>query len=151
MTWKFVAFDHHLLIFHHALSLAVIILLCFCEFSFFRFHIYVQFSSVAQSCPSPCNPMDCSLPGSSVYHGILQARIVEWVAISFSTGSSKPRGWTLGSCIEGRFFTNWASREAWSGYTHGEGAHEKMFNSTSQLGNANQDHIEISLHTNSKR
>ena len=53
----------------------------------------VQFSSVTQSCPTLCNPMNCSLPGSSVL-GILQARILEWVAISFSRGSSQPRNWT---------------------------------------------------------
>ena len=47
----------------------------------------VQFSSVAQSCPTLCDPRDCSPLGSSV-HGILQARILEWVAISFSRGSS---------------------------------------------------------------
>ena len=47
-------------------------------------------SEVAQSCLTLCDPMDCSLPGSSV-HGILQARILEWVAISFSRGSSQPR------------------------------------------------------------
>ena len=41
---------------------------------------------VTQSCPTPCHPMDCSLPGSSV-HGILQARTLEWVAISFSKSS----------------------------------------------------------------
>jgi len=45
---------------------------------------------VAQSCPTLCDPVDCSLPGSSV-HGILQARILEWIAISFSRGSSQPR------------------------------------------------------------
>ena len=45
---------------------------------------------VAQSCPTLCGPMDCSPPGSSV-HGILQARRLEWVAISFSKGSSRPR------------------------------------------------------------
>ena len=45
---------------------------------------------VAQSCPTLCDPMDCSLPGSSV-HGILQERVLEWVAISFSRGSSQPR------------------------------------------------------------
>ena len=45
---------------------------------------------VAQSCPTLCDPMDCSPAGSSV-HGILQARIMEWVAISFSRGSSRPR------------------------------------------------------------
>ena len=44
-------------------------------------------SEVAQSCPTLCDPMDCSLPGSSV-HGIFQARVLEWVAISFSRGSS---------------------------------------------------------------
>ena len=55
--------------------------------------------------------MDSSLPGSSV-HGILQARILEWVAISFSRRSSQPKDWTQVSCIAGRFFTNWATREA---------------------------------------
>ena len=52
-----------------------------------------------------CNPMDCSLPGSSV-HGILQARILEWVAISFSRESSQPRNQTQVSCIASRFFTD---------------------------------------------
>ena len=56
-------------------------------------------------------PMECSLQGSSV-HGILQARILEWVAIPFSTGSSHPRGWTWVSCTAGRFFIIWATREA---------------------------------------
>ena len=55
--------------------------------------------------------MDCSLPGSSV-HGILQARILECVAISFFRGSSQPRNQTRVSCIAGRFFTDWATREA---------------------------------------
>ena len=55
--------------------------------------------------------MDCSPPGFSV-HGILQARILEGVAISFSRGSSQPRNWTQFSCIAGRWFTNWAMREA---------------------------------------
>ena len=55
--------------------------------------------------------MDCSLPGSAV-HGILQARILEWVAMTFSRGSSQPRDWTRVSCIAGRFFTIWATREA---------------------------------------
>ena len=52
----------------------------------------------AQSCLTPCNPLDCSLPGSSV-HGIFQARILEWIAISSSRGSSSPRDETLNSCI----------------------------------------------------
>ena len=47
-------------------------------------------SEVAQSCPTLCDPMDCNPPGSSV-HGISQARILEWVASSFSRGSSQPR------------------------------------------------------------
>ena len=51
-----------------------------------------------------CNAMDCSPPGSSV-HGISQARILEWVAISFSRGSSQPRDLTHVSCLAGRFFT----------------------------------------------
>ena len=58
-----------------------------------------------------CDPMDCSLPGSSV-HGILQAKILECVAISVSGGSSRPRNRTQVSCIAARFFTNWATREA---------------------------------------
>ena len=65
---------------------------------------------VAQSCPTLCDPMDCSPPGSSV-HEIFQARILEWVAISFSRGSSQPRDWTRVSCTAGRFFTDWATRE----------------------------------------
>ena len=68
-------------------------------------------SEVAQSCPTLCNPMDCSLPGSSV-HGIFQARVLEWVAISFSRGSSRPRDGTQGLRIAGRRFTIWATREA---------------------------------------
>ena len=62
----------------------------------------------AQSCPTPCNPRDCSSPGSSV-HGTLQTRILEWVAISSSRGSSRPRDRTLvscSSCTAGRLFTH---------------------------------------------
>ena len=62
---------------------------------------------IVQSCPTLCNPMDCSFPGSSV-HGILQARILEWIAIPFSMESSQPWGWTWVSRIEGRFVTIWA-------------------------------------------
>ena len=58
-----------------------------------------------------CDPMDCSSPGSSI-HGILQAGIVNWVAIPFSRGSSQPRDQTPVSCITGRFFTVGATREA---------------------------------------
>ena len=55
-------------------------------------------------CPTLCDPVDCSPPGSSVY-GILQARILEWVAISFSRASSWFRDWTQVSCLAGGFFT----------------------------------------------
>ena len=58
----------------------------------------------AQLCLTLCNPKDCSLPGSSV-HGIFWARILEWVAIPFSRGSSSLRDWTWVSCIAGGFFT----------------------------------------------
>ena len=63
----------------------------------------------AQSCLTLCNPMDCSPPGSSV-HGIVQVRILEWVTIFFSWGSSQPRDQTWVFCIAGRFFTVWATR-----------------------------------------
>ena len=66
---------------------------------------------VTQLCLTFCNPMDCIPLGSSI-HGIFQARVLEWVAISFSRGSSQPRDWTWVSCIAGRFFTVWATREA---------------------------------------
>ena len=54
--------------------------------------------------------MDCSLPGFSV-HGILKARILEWVAIPFSRGSFRPRDQTQVFHIAGRFFTIWATKE----------------------------------------
>ena len=62
---------------------------------------------VAQLCPTLCNPMDYRI------HGILQARILEWVVFPFSRGSSQPRDWTQVSCIAGRFFTSWATRDAY--------------------------------------
>ena len=65
----------------------------------------------------PCeHSSNCSLPRSSV-HGIFQARVLEWVAMSFSRGSSWPRDWTWVFCIVGRRFTVWATREV----------HEKIF------------------------
>ena len=66
---------------------------------------------VALVCPTLCDTTDCRLPGSAVL-GIPQARILEWVAISFSRVPSQPRDWTYVSCITGRFFTIWATREA---------------------------------------
>ena len=60
---------------------------------------------VTQSCPTLCDSMDCSLPGSSV-HGTLQVGILEWVVIPFSRESSRPRDQTQVSCVAGRFFTS---------------------------------------------
>ena len=70
----------------------------------------VKWSEVAQSCPTLCDPIDCSLPGPSV-HGIFQAIVLEWIAISFSRGSSQPRAQTRVSGIVDRRFTVWATRE----------------------------------------
>ena len=67
-------------------------------------------SEIAQSCPALCDPMDYSLPGSSI-HGIFQSRVLEWSAISFSRGSSRPRDRTQVSRIVGRRFTVWTTRE----------------------------------------
>ena len=63
---------------------------------------------VPQLCPAPCDLMDSTVRGN------LQARILEWVAFSFSRRSSQPRDWTQVSCIAGGFFTIWATREAGS-------------------------------------
>ena len=66
-------------------------------------------SEVAQSCPTLCHPMDCSLPGFFI-HGIFQTRVLEWVSISFSRGSSRHKDRTQVSCIAGRCFTTtWAT------------------------------------------
>ena len=77
--------------------------------------IKIKWSEVAQSCLTLCNPVDCSPPGSSI-HGILQARVLEWVAISFSRGSSWPRDRTQVSRIVGKRFNLWATREAQEKY-----------------------------------
>ena len=68
-------------------------------------------SEVIQLCLTLFDPIDRSLPGSSI-HGIFQARVLEWVAISFSREYSQPRDQTWVSCIVGRRFTVWATREA---------------------------------------
>ena len=72
-------------------------------------HIRISFLfkvKVTQLCLTLCDPMDYTV------YGILQVRILEWVAIPFSSGSSQPRGQTQVSHIAGRFFTSWATREA---------------------------------------
>ena len=71
----------------------------------------IQFKMDLKYKPTLCDPVDCSLPGSSIY-GILQARVLEWVAISCYRGFSQLRDRTLVSCIAGRHFTLWATREA---------------------------------------
>ena len=73
-----------------------------------------MWSEVTQLSLTLCDPMDYSLPGSS-FRGILQARVLEWVVISFSRGSSQPRDWTRVSHIPGRCFNLWATREAHQG------------------------------------
>ena len=73
--------------------------------------VFVEEVLVAQLCPPLWDPMDCSAPHSSV-HGILQARILKWVAISFSWGYFPSRDQTQVSRIADRFFTIWATREA---------------------------------------
>ena len=95
-------------------------LLKICLFQFITTYLFLVCESVfehwfyqtevlaALSCLTLCDPMDYSPPGSSV-HGILRARILEWVAISFSRGSSRLN---LVSHTAGRFFTIWATREA---------------------------------------
>ena len=78
--------------------------------SYFDFNFLITvILNFAQSCLTVCDPMDCSLPGFSV-HGIFQERILEWVDISFSRGSSWPRDRPGVSCIAGRCFTIWATR-----------------------------------------
>ena len=78
--------------------------------SFPPLYLHMKWGEVTQSLPTLCDPMDCSLPGFSI-HRFSQARIMEWVAISFSRGSSWPRDWTPVSCIIGRLLTLWATRE----------------------------------------
>ena len=72
--------------------------------------LYESESEVAQLCPILWDPMDCSLPGSSV-HGIFQAIVLEWIGISFSRGSSQPRDWTRVSRSVDRHFNIWATKK----------------------------------------
>ena len=86
-------------------------------FSFFFFSVFIEIAlcckkmaskvkvKVSQLCLTLCNPMEHTV------HGVLQARILEWVAVPFSSGSSQPRDGTQVFCIVGRFFTSWATRE----------------------------------------
>ena len=86
-------------------------LLTICHIGHCSAKLEVKWSEVTQLCPTVCDPMDCSLPGSSI-HGTFQASVLEWGAISFSRGISQPRDRTWVSRIAGRCFTVWATREA---------------------------------------
>ena len=99
---------------YNFLVLSLVISLCILLLMHWKYNKHL-FSEVARSCLTLCYPMYYDLPGSSVC-GILQIRILEWVAISFSRVSSWPRDWTQVSCIAGRRFTLWATREALSDY-----------------------------------
>ena len=80
-----------------------------------RLYVWLYYFLLGWVVSDSCNPMDCSLPGySPLSMGILWARILELVASSFSRGSSQPRNQAWVFCIAGRFFTNWATREALS-------------------------------------
>ena len=80
---------------------------------------------VTQSCLTVCSPMDYNPPGSSV-HGILQVRILEWVAFPFSRGPSLPRDGTRVSRIAGIFFTIWATREAQAPLLNAKGRYQNF-------------------------
>ena len=88
----------------------ICICVCVCIYIYIYIYIYIHvyvyccFCLLLSQVQLFCNPMDCSLPGSSV-NGISQASTLEWVAISFSRESSQPRDQTHGSCIAGIFFT----------------------------------------------
>ena len=75
------------------------------------FHLFVMNAKTLQSCPAVYDSMDCSLPGFS-FHGILQATILEWVAVSFPRGSFPPRDPTRVSFIGKRILYHWATWEA---------------------------------------
>ena len=87
--------------------------------------IWCDVTLVTQSCPTLCDPMDCSPPGSSVL-GIFQARILEWLAIAFSRGCPQPRNWSRVSHCAGTFFTIWASREDCMCHTHVFNSQDKV-------------------------
>ena len=99
-TWHVLSINSHTLLLTNYIKLFLSLI-----------YICAVLCLVTQSCPTLCDPMDCHLPGFFV-HGILEARILEWVAMPFSRGSSWPRNQTGVSCIAGGFFTSWATREA---------------------------------------
>ena len=115
----------------------------------YNVHILSLFSLLYYYYPSQvqlfCDCMDCSPPDSSV-HGISQARILEWVAVSFSRGSSRLRDWTPVSCVSciGRQILYYcATWETQTRYTHGQ----NTLKDAQHHGDANQNHNEIPYHT----
>ena len=78
----------------------------------FLLYFHLQFKHYTLVSESRSVMCDSLQPHGLYSHGILQARILEWVAFPFSRGSSQLRGWTQVSCIAGGFFTSWATREA---------------------------------------
>ena len=114
--WLLVFFVNKILALHsnsHSLTYYIWLLSSSTELNHFQRDLIsykLKESEVAQSCRTPCDPMDCSPPGSSI-HGFFQARILEWVAISFYRRSSRPRDWTGVSHIVGRRFTILATGE----------------------------------------
>ena len=82
------------------------------QFNIFKYPFpYLSICVVAKLCLPLCDPLNCSLPGSPV-HAIIQARILEWVAISSSRGSSWSKDWTYISCIGMQVLHQWATSEA---------------------------------------
>ena len=92
----------------------VCLFVCFLLLLLFIYHFLMicLVSEVAQSCPTLCDPIDCSLPWD------FQAIVLEWIAISFSRGSSQPRARTHVSHIVDRCFTIWATKEVMTCYTY---------------------------------
>ena len=74
-------------------------------------------SEIVKSCPTLCDPMGCSILSSSI-HGIFQARVLEWLVVFFSRGSSQPRDQTWVFCTADRCFTIWATRETLFMFKH---------------------------------
>ena len=99
--WFSYTYTYHTYIFH------ILFLYNLLQDTEYSYTVKETESEVAQSCPTLCDPMDCSLPGFSV-HGIFQARVLECVAISFSRVSSRCRYRTRVSHVSGRHFTIWA-------------------------------------------
>ena len=114
LEWVAISFSRGSSLFRDRTQVSCIVSRCFTVWATREGPSLVITAAAAKSlhlCPTLCNPTDGSPPGPAV-PGILQARTLEWVAISFSRRSSQPRDWTQVSLIVGRCFTVWATREA---------------------------------------